>query len=161
MGIPPHGAQHQMRRGTPANLASFTGAAGEPIVDTINWRIAMQDGVAIGGYPHELALVQDIFSTIGTINNSVAVCRVWSTAGAAAITLPPASSYTPGQTLTVCDAAGVAGANNITITADSGGADTLYSSTGGAVTSDVININGASVVLISNSSAHWMLTSTS
>jgi hypothetical protein len=43
--------QVQYRRGTAAQVASFTGAQGELIVDSTNSRIVVQDGVTAGGWP--------------------------------------------------------------------------------------------------------------
>ncbi len=43
--------QLQLRRGTAAALASFTGAAGEVVVDTTNNRLVVHDGVTAGGIP--------------------------------------------------------------------------------------------------------------
>ena len=159
MGTPPHGAQHQMRRGTFTNISTFIGAQGEALVDSFYWRMNMEDGVVPGGYPHELALVQTVTSSVATVSNSVAVCLVFSTNAAATITLPSAASYAPGQQLIVADAAGAASANNITINQAS--TDSIWSSTGGAVTSVTISVNGRWAKFMSNSSGHWMLSSAS
>ncbi len=43
--------QLQLRRGTAAQLASFTGAQGEAVVDTTNNRIVANDGSTAGGWP--------------------------------------------------------------------------------------------------------------
>ena len=43
--------QLQLRRNTAANIASFTGAQGECVVDTTNNRIVIQDGTTVGGWP--------------------------------------------------------------------------------------------------------------
>ncbi len=43
--------QLQLRRGTAAQLASFTGAQGEAVVDTTNNRIVVNDGSTAGGWP--------------------------------------------------------------------------------------------------------------
>jgi len=43
--------QVQYRRGTQAQMAAFTGAAGEMNVDTTNNRIVVQDGTTAGGWP--------------------------------------------------------------------------------------------------------------
>ena len=42
--------QVQYRRGTAAQVASFTGAAGEMVVDTSNDRVVVQDGSTAGGF---------------------------------------------------------------------------------------------------------------
>jgi hypothetical protein len=46
--------QVQYRRGTASQVATFTGAAGELVVDTTNNRVVTQDGTTAGGYPHAL-----------------------------------------------------------------------------------------------------------
>jgi Major tropism determinant N-terminal domain len=42
--------QLQLRRGTSAQVAAFTGAQGEVVVDTSNNRLVVQDGVTAGGF---------------------------------------------------------------------------------------------------------------
>jgi len=41
----------QLRRGSHAEVAAFTGAVGEPIYDQTQKRITVQDGVTVGGIP--------------------------------------------------------------------------------------------------------------
>ncbi len=41
----------QLRRGTAAQVAAFTGAQGEVVVDTDNKRLVLQDGITAGGIP--------------------------------------------------------------------------------------------------------------
>src|SRR5579885_2334118 len=43
--------QVQRRRGTAAQVAAFTGAQGEIVIDTTNNRVVVQDGVTPGGWP--------------------------------------------------------------------------------------------------------------
>jgi hypothetical protein len=43
--------QIQFRRGTAAQMATFTGAQGEVVVDTTNNRVVVQDGATEGGWP--------------------------------------------------------------------------------------------------------------
>lgn len=43
--------QVQYRRGTASQVAAFTGAAGEMVVDTTNNRVVVQDGSTAGGIP--------------------------------------------------------------------------------------------------------------
>lgn len=42
--------QVQYRRGSGAQVAAFTGALGEMVVDTTNWVLNVADGVTVGGY---------------------------------------------------------------------------------------------------------------
>jgi hypothetical protein len=43
--------QLQFRRGTAAQMATFTGAQGEVVVDTTNNRVVVHDGTTAGGWP--------------------------------------------------------------------------------------------------------------
>jgi hypothetical protein len=43
--------QIQFRRGSAAQMATFTGAQGEVVVDTTNNRVVVQDGATAGGWP--------------------------------------------------------------------------------------------------------------
>ena len=43
--------QLQLRRGTHAEVAAFTGAVGEPLYDQTEGRITISDGVTLGGIP--------------------------------------------------------------------------------------------------------------
>jgi Major tropism determinant N-terminal domain len=43
--------QLQLRRGTAAQVAAFTGVQGEVVVDTTNNRLVLQDGATAGGIP--------------------------------------------------------------------------------------------------------------
>ena len=42
--------QVQLRRGTSSQVAAFTGAAGEVVVDTTNNRAVVHDGATAGGF---------------------------------------------------------------------------------------------------------------
>jgi hypothetical protein len=44
--------QLQLRRGTAVQVAAFTGAQGEVVVDTTNNRVVVHDGSTAGGFPH-------------------------------------------------------------------------------------------------------------
>ena len=43
--------QLQLRRGTASQVAAFTGAQGEVVVDTTNNRAVVNDGTTAGGWP--------------------------------------------------------------------------------------------------------------
>lgn len=43
--------QLQLRSGSSANIAAFTGAAAECVVDSTNNRLVLQDGATAGGWP--------------------------------------------------------------------------------------------------------------
>jgi hypothetical protein len=51
--------QVQLRRGTSAQVVTFTGAQGEAVVDTTNNRLVVQDGATAGGFAQ--AKVADVF----------------------------------------------------------------------------------------------------
>lgn len=48
--------QVQWRRGTHAQVAAFTGAVGEMVIDTTQNRAVVQDGVTMGGWPQALLI---------------------------------------------------------------------------------------------------------
>lgn len=54
--------QVQYRRGTASQIAAFTGAQGELVVDTTNNRVVVQDGATAGGFP--AAKLSDIGSIV-------------------------------------------------------------------------------------------------
>jgi hypothetical protein len=60
--------QLQLRRGTAAQIAAFTGAQGEVVVDTTNDRIVVEDGSTAGGWPAAKLNDAAIAFTGGTIN---------------------------------------------------------------------------------------------
>jgi hypothetical protein len=51
--------QVQLRRGTATQVAAFTGAQGETVVDTTNNRLVVQDGATAGGFP--AATIADLY----------------------------------------------------------------------------------------------------
>lgn len=105
--------QVKRRRGTAAENAAFTGAVGEIIVLTDTKRIAIHDGVQLGGYTAPNAKdVQDNalkYGTVGGTANAItlthAVPRTAHTAGAEVIFKPTANN-TGAVTLAVDSIAG-------------------------------------------------------
>lgn len=158
--MPVSGVQHQSKRGPIGQVKTYAGKAGELTVDSDNNRAVPHDGTSTGGWPHALASVLTSINPSGAIliPGGTTMLLVFSTASAPNYTLPLASGYMPGQRLTVWDAGGNAGSQNITITAF--GSDGIYSSTGGVVATTVISVNGAASAFFSNSSGHWILEST-
>ena len=59
--------QLQLRRGTAAQIAAFTGAQGEVVVDTTNDRLVVSDGATAGGWP--AAKLVEPYLGIGTAPN--------------------------------------------------------------------------------------------
>jgi len=55
--------QVKRRRDTAANVAAYTGASGELVVDTTNNRVTVHDGVTAGGWP--AATLSDQFGPVG------------------------------------------------------------------------------------------------
>ncbi len=68
--------QLQLRRGTATQVAAFTGAIGEVVVDTTNGRLVLQDGTTPGGIPaakkSEIATAPFAASASSVNANSVA-----------------------------------------------------------------------------------------
>jgi Major tropism determinant N-terminal domain len=82
--------QVQYRRGTATQVAAFTGAQGELVVDTTNNRVVVQDGATVGGFPAakltdvgtitglhgstvQLGLLEDFITCLGASSVSTAV----------------------------------------------------------------------------------------
>jgi len=61
--------QVQYRRGTATQVAAFTGAQGELIVDTTNNRVVVQDGATAGGFP--AAKLTDVGTITGLHGSTV------------------------------------------------------------------------------------------
>lgn len=58
--------QIQFRRGSAAQMATFTGAQGEVVVDTTNKRVVVHDGVTAGGWPMAGLNVANTFTAAQT-----------------------------------------------------------------------------------------------
>ena len=52
--------QIQFRRGSAAQMATFTGAQGEVVVDTTNNRVVVHDGATAGGFPARTVVQRSI-----------------------------------------------------------------------------------------------------
>lgn len=100
--------QLKRRRGTTAQIASFTGAAGEFVCDTDKKTIVVHDGVRVGGYPLSLGCVfsQTANSVIGnsTTETSMAGTGVGSNTF-------PANFFVPGRTVEVNASGMISGVN--------------------------------------------------
>jgi Major tropism determinant N-terminal domain len=104
--------QLQLRRGTSAQVAAFTGAQGETVVDTTNNRLVVNDGSTAGGWP-AAKLAEVITSGRTTVSDAaysaLATDRTiaYTTLTAArVITLPAASTYPTGTRLLIVDETG-------------------------------------------------------
>lgn len=122
--------QVQYRRGTASQVASFTGAAGEMVVDTTNNRVVVQDGATAGGFPAaKLAEVQtntrtqvsDANYTALTSDRTIAYVALTA---ARTVSLPAASAFPGGSRLLVVDESGACSSTS-TITLAAAGSDTI------------------------------------
>ena len=85
--------QVQYRRGTSSQVAAFTGAAGEMVVDTTDNRVVVQDGSTAGGWPAAKLNDGAVAFTGGTINGTT---LGQTTPAAAAVTALGVGEATPG-----------------------------------------------------------------
>jgi len=124
--------QVQYRRGTAAQVAAFTGAQGEMVVDTTNQRVVVQDGSTAGGWPADLAtrtaVVNASYSALAT-DRIVAYTAI---SAARSVSLPAAAIYPTGTILWVVDESGSCSATN-TITVSPNGSDTIEGASGATV----------------------------
>lgn len=85
--------QVQYRRGSGAQVAAFTGALGEMVVDTTNWVLNVADGVTVGGYS-----MAGVTATQTLTNKTLANVTLSGTAtGNANITLSGTANITCGN----------------------------------------------------------------
>ena len=147
--------QLQLRRGTAAQVASFTGAQGELVVDTTNNRLVLQDGATAGGFP--IARLAEVIantrvsvsdSAYSTTTTDRTIAYVQLTAPRV-LSLPGAAAFPTGTRLLVVDETGACSAAN-TITLSPGGTDTIN---GGA--SIAINAPYGYAALESNGAGGW------
>jgi Major tropism determinant N-terminal domain len=120
--------QVQYRRGTASQVSSFTGAAGEIVVDTTNNRVVVQDGATAGGFAAaKLSEVQTNTRTQVSDGNYTAqstdrlIAYITLTASRI-VSLPTASSYPTGSRLLVVDESGACSASK-SITLSANGSD--------------------------------------
>ena len=150
--------QLQLRRGTASQIASFTGAQGEVVVDTSNNRLILQDGATAGGYA--AAKLSEVVTNARTaiVDASYAALPTDRTIAFTALTaartvaLPAASAYPTGNRLLVVDESGACSTTN-TIAVARAGSDTINGQT-----SFAINSPYAFVGMESNGSNAWTIT---
>lgn len=149
--------QLQLRRGTAAQVAANTPAAGEPWLDTTNNRMCIGDGSTLGGWPaaklaevvtNARTAVSDAAYAVQTTDRMVAYTALTA---ARAVTLPAASAFPTGTRLLVVDETGNCSAL-LTITVNRAGSDTIN---GG--TSVAINLPYGFAALESNGSNAWTI----
>jgi hypothetical protein len=149
--------QLQLRRGSAAQVATFTGAQGEVVVDTTNNRLVLQDGATAGGFP--VARLTEVLTNARTSVSDAAysgapgdrtIAYVGLTA-ARVVSLPGATAFPTGIRLLVLDETGNCSASN-TITLTANGTDKIN---GGASTS--INVPYGYLALESNGVNSWTI----
>ncbi len=122
--------QLQLRRGTSAQVAAFTGAQGETVMDTTNNRLVVNDGTTAGGWP--AAKLAEVITNARTAVVDVAYTALmtdrliaYTTITAArVVTLPAASTYPTGTRLVVIDETGNCSTTK-TLTIAPNGTDTI------------------------------------
>lgn len=149
--------QLQLRRGTATQVAAFTPAQGEAVVDTTNNRVVIGDGTTVGGWPvarlADLPVVSrtavaDANYTALTSDRNIAYSSI---SAARTVSLPTAASFPVGVQLTVLDESGsVTSSNAITLSAS--GTDRID----GAATA-VINAAYGYLAIESNGSGKWTI----
>lgn len=145
----------QLRRDVAANVAAFTGAQGEVIVDTTNNRLVVQDGATAGGFA--AAKLSEVItarrSAVADANYAVLttdrIVAYSSLTAARTVTLPAASAFPVGVQLLIVDESGACSATNA-ISISRAGADTI-----GGAASTVLNGAYMSVALESNGANAW------
>jgi hypothetical protein len=130
--------QLQLRRGTSTQVAAFTGAQGETVMDTTNNRLVVNDGTTVGGWPAAKLSEVQTNSRTGVSDAAYAVLTtdrmVAYTALTAArvVSLPAASSFPTGTPLIIVDESGNCTAL-ISITVTPNGTDDINGVNGSAV----------------------------
>lgn len=147
--------QLQLRRGTASQVAAFTGAQGETVMDTTNNRLVVSDGSTAGGWP-AAKLVEVI--TNGRTPVSDATYSALSTdrmiaytalSAARVVSLPPASAYPTGTRLLIVDETGNCSTTKA-LTISPNGSDVID-----GATSAVVNVAYGFIGVESNQSGEW------
>jgi hypothetical protein len=122
--------QLQLRRGTASQVAAFTGAQGEAVMDTTNNRIVINDGALAGGYP--AAKLSEVITNTRTAVSDAAYTALatdrmvayTALTAARVITLPASSAYPTGTRLLIVDETGACSVTK-TLTLNAAGTDTV------------------------------------
>lgn len=150
--------QLQLRRGTATQVATFTGAQGEAVMDTTNNRLVVNDGSTAGGWPaaklaevitNGRTAVVDLAYTVLITDRLIAYTTLTA---ARVISLPAASTYPTGTRLVVIDETGnCSTTKSLTITPN--GTDTIN-----GATSTVVNEAYGFVGIESSGVGAWTVT---
>ena len=145
--------QLQLRRGTAAQVAAFTGAQGEVVVDTTNQRLVVNDGATAGGWPADICVRTAVADAAYSALVTDRIVAYTAITAARAVSLPSAASYPTGTALWIVDESGACSPSK-TITVGRAGSDLID----GAV-SFAISAAYAGVELESNGSNAWTILS--
>jgi hypothetical protein len=150
--------QVKRRRDTAANIAAFTPAQGEIIVDATNNRMIVGDGATVGGFP-AAKLSETLTNTRRAVSDAATAATasdrtIAYTALTAAriVSLPAASTYPTGTTLTVVDESGAC-SSTLAISLAPNGTDTID----GLNSSAIISVAYGSIGLMSNGVSKWVV----
>jgi Major tropism determinant N-terminal domain len=149
--------QLQLRRGTASQVAAFTGAQGETVMDTTNNRLVVNDGSTAGGWPasklsevitNTRTAVSDAAYTVLATDRLVAYTALTA---AHTVTLPASAAYPTGTRLLIVDETGDCSATKaITLTPD--GSDVVD-----GATSAIINMPYGFIGIESNQTGEWTI----
>jgi hypothetical protein len=147
--------QLQLRRGTASQVAAFTGAQGETVMDTTNNRLVVSDGSTVGGWPAAKLVevitngrtpVSDAAYSALTTDRMIAYTAL---SAARVVSLPPASAYPTGTRLLIVDETGNCSTTK-TLTISPNGSDVID-----GATSAIVNVAYGFIGVESNQSGEW------
>ncbi len=151
--------QVKRRRDTAANLASFTGAPAELLVDTTNNRVQVHDGSTPGGWP-AAKLSEVVTNTRAAVSDAAysalasdRLIAYTALTASRVVSLPAASAYPTGTSLRIVDESGACSSSK-TITVGRAGSDTID-----GAASFVIDAAYAGLEIESNGSNAWTILS--
>jgi Major tropism determinant N-terminal domain len=149
--------QLQLRRGTSTQVAAFTGAQGETVMDTTNNRLVVNDGTTVGGWA-AAKLTEVITNTRTAVPDAAYTALVtdrmiaYTTLTASrVVTLPAAASYPTGTRLLIVDETGNCSVTKrLTLTPNA--TDTID-----GAASAVINVAYGYIGIESNGAGAWTI----
>ena len=149
--------QLQLRRGTSSQVAAFTGAQGETVMDTTNNRLVVNDGSTAGGWP-AAKLSEVITNTRTAVNDApysvLATDRMvayTALSAARVVNLPASTAYPTGTRLVVVDETGNCSTIK-TLTITPNGADVIE-----GVATAAVNVPYGFIGLESNQAGEWTI----
>ena len=145
--------QLQLRRGTAAQIAVFTGAAGEVVIDTDRNRLVVQDGATAGGWAAATAKRTAVADAAYSAVAADRIVAMTALTAARVVTLPSAASFPAGERLLVIDESGACSTTN-TITVTAASSQTI-SGSGVSPGAIAINVANGFLTLESNGSTGW------